>query len=259
MQLNITRNWEHHWNPRSYLTQYYQTPTVPQDEKAVYQFIHSRFSRLSQPFSSALDIGVGPTIHHQIALVPYVTRLDLADFLPQNLAEIRKWLDGDQDAYNWDAFIRGTLAIEGNRSPSLRAVQARKRLVRRRVHHLLPCNIKHTSPLGSNQTTAYPLVTAFFVADSVASRKSDWYRYMANIATLVEPGGSLLIAALRNTHYYRVGRALFPSAMVNQHDVERFYLSQGFEALDIQVAYVPELRDEGFESIILALGEKRAA
>jgi hypothetical protein len=257
MYLELTHDWENQWNPRAYLSQYYQTSQIPQDEQAVYQFIHSRLDRWSEPVSSALDIGVGPTLHHEIALAPYVQRLDLADYLPQNLAEIRKWLEDDDTAHNWDVFIKGILKIEGMSNPGWKAIEARKCLVKQHINRLLPCNIKQTFPLDSRQR--YPLVTAFYVADSVAGCKADWYRYMTNIANLVEPGGRLLISALRNAEYYRVGDRLFPSAMVNEDDVEAFYLSLNFipDSLDIRVDNTPALSVEGFDSIILASGKKR--
>jgi hypothetical protein len=244
------------WDPRVYLAQYYQTRDVPQDEKAVCEFIHSCLAQRDVSFSRALDIGVGPTIHHDIALVPYAEHLDVADYLPHNLAEIRKWLTDDDDAHNWDVFLRGILTIEGITRPDRRAVEARRQLVKHRIGQLLTCDIRKPFPLGFE--VGYPLVTAFYVADSVATSKSDWYCYMTNIASLVEPGGTLMISALRNAHYYRVGDHFFPSPMIDEEDVECLLLTQNFELAshDIQVAFTPELRPEGFESIVLASGTK---
>ena len=257
MQLKITHNWEHHWNPKAYLAQYYQTVKIAEDEKAVCRFIRAQLDQRGEPFANALDIGVGPTLHHEIALAPYVSRLDVADFLPQNLIEIQKWLDGDGSAHDWDIYIRGILAMERSANPSAATIEARKRLVRQRISRLLRCNIKNKFPLESGDQ--YPLVTAFYVADSVASSKADWFAYMANIANLVEPGGVLMISALRNALYYRVGDALFPSAMVNEADVEKLYLSLNFApcSLHIRVTDVPALRPDGFDSIITAAGTKR--
>lgn len=257
MQLKITHNWEQHWNPKAYLAQYYQTARIADDEKVVCRFIRSQLDRRGEIFARALDIGVGPTLHHEIALAPYVSRLDVADFLPQNLAEIEKWLDGDDSAHDWDIYIRGILAMERSASPSAATIEARKRLVRQRVNRLLRCNIKNKLPLESAEQ--YPLVTAFYVADSVASIKADWFTYMTNITNLVEPGGLLMISALRNTLCYRVGEALFPSAMVNEDDVERLYRSLNFvpRSIHIRVEHVPALKADGFDSIITAVGTKR--
>jgi hypothetical protein len=257
MQLKITHNWEQHWNPKAYLAQYYQTVNIAEDEKAVCRFIRSQLDRRGELFERALDIGVGPTLHHEIALAPYVSWLDVADFLPQNLVEIEKWLAGDASAYDWDIYLRGILAMERSATPNAATIEARKRLVRQRINRLLRCNIKNKIPLESGEQ--YPLVTAFYVADSVASVNADWFAYMSNIANLVEPGGLLMISALRNALYYRVGEALFPSAMVNEGDVERLYRSLNFvpRSIQVRVEQVPTLRPDGFESIITAVGTKR--
>lgn len=256
MHFKLTHDWEKHWHPREYLTQYYQTSRVPEDEHAIVQFIIQHLGKRSTPFARALDIGVGPTLHHEIALAPYVRNIDIADYLPQNLAEIEKWLRGAPDAHNWDIYIRGILELEGMKNPSPAAVEARRKLVKQRVHQLLHCNIKEPLPLGAKM--AYPLVTAFYVADSVASSKLNWRTYMTNIANLVEPGGTLLISALRNAEYYRVGNAIFPSAKVNEDDVRDLYLSLNFvpKTLDVRVDFVAEWKHDGFDSIIIACGEK---
>jgi hypothetical protein len=256
VNFKLTHDWDNHWHPQEYLSQYYRTPKIPDDELAIFQFIAAQLRRRRLPFQSALDIGVGPTLHHEIALAPYAKRLDVADLLPQNLSEIKKWLRGETNAHNWDVYVRGILVLEGVKAPTAAAIQERKQMVKQRVHQLLPCNIKNALPLGNK--TMYPLVTAFYVADSVASSKSDWRSYMANIANLVEPGGVLLISALRNAEYYRVGNAIFPSAKINEDDVRDLFLSLHFvpHSLEVQVDFVSEWKDDGFDSIIIAAGEK---
>ena len=256
MQLKITHDWENDWDPQAYLAQYYQFPKVAQDETAVCKFIRSQLSSFDTLFPTALDIGVGPTLHHEFALVPYVSRLDVADFLPKNLTEIRKYLNGNSDSHDWDTYIKGILTIEGVTYPSTWEIEARKRLLKRRINRVIACNIKNRLPLGTSEN--YALVTAFYVADSVASSKRDWYAYMSNIANLVAPGGMLLISALRNANYYRVGDVLFPSAGIDEDDVENLYRSLGFDpdSLEIATELVSELSDSGFDSIILAAGRK---
>src|SRR5215207_2113036 len=206
MHLKLTQDWENHWHPQEYLSQYYETPRVADDEKTIYQFLMSYLRRRKTPLASALDIGTGPTVHHEIMLAPYTRHLDIADFLQPNLSEISRWLNGEGGAHNWDTYVKGILAMEGASEISPSTIEARKRLVKERVRQVLRCNIKQAQPLGRD--VQYPLVTAFYLADSVASSKADWSLYMANIASLVSPGGMLLISALRNAEYYRVGNAL---------------------------------------------------
>lgn len=257
MHLKLTHDWNSHWQPQAYLSQYYRTAEVAGDEKAIIQFIISHFKRRDKPFASAIDVGAGPTLHHEIGLVPYVMQLDVADYLPQNLAEIQKWLVGDQGAHNWDVYIHGILKLEGVANPNAAAIDARRRLVKQRVGKLRHCDIKSPTPLG--ETRQYPLVTAFYVADSVASSKGDWRAYMSNIATLVQPGGTLLMSALRNAEFYRVGDVLFPSAKVTEDDVERLLLELDFKpsSIDVQVDFIGDWKDEGFDSIVMAIAEKK--
>lgn len=97
------------WKPRQYLEQYYSGATVSDDEQAVFAQLAKWFDQGGRQFKRGLDFGCGPTIHHAAALVPYVQELHLADYLPDNLEEIRRWLRDDSDAHVWDVYLSGAL------------------------------------------------------------------------------------------------------------------------------------------------------
>jgi hypothetical protein len=254
----ISRDWNNLWSARDYLRQYYQTPTIPSDEKAIFSFIIPYLRNLDAPVSRGLDFGCGPTLHHDIALAPFAEELHLADYVPGNFVEIRKWLDDAPDAHSWDVYIRGILELEGNASVDDRLVDARRADVRRKITALHPGDIRQDSPLGFE--TAYPLVASFYAADSIAATKADWQLYMRNLASLVEPGGILIISALRHAEYYQVGDYFFPSANLNEADVYQTLRDLGFDTgdEDVIVAPVEEWDDEGFDSIIVARGRRRS-
>ncbi|MEP7288970.1 MAG: guanitoxin biosynthesis pre-guanitoxin forming N-methyltransferase GntF [Chloroflexota bacterium] len=251
-----TDDWENDWSAQAYLNQYYRTPTIPGDERAIFNFFIPYLRSFNTIFPQALDIGAGPTLHHELALVPFIEEFHIADYLPQNLAEIQKWLDDAPGAHDWDIYSRGILAIEGQAEVNDEAVEARKRLLRQRVTTLKIGNIRDDLPLG--EAITYPLVTAFYVACSVARTKAEWMHYMRNVATLVAPGGVLIISALRNAEHYQVGPHKFPSANIDEHDVQQLFQALGFDttASDVEVATVPEWDNEGFDSIIVARGRK---
>jgi len=79
---------------------------------------------------------------------------------------------------------------------------------------------------------------------------------MANILSLLAPGGFFVTAALRNCRTYRVGGRFFPGANVNEYDFADLFERHGFEMsrTTITVAHVPEHRANGYDSIVLASG-----
>ena len=86
--------------PRDYLATYYcQPPTA--DEQMVLAFLAEHFPKIaSQP--CAIEIGCGPTVHHVLPLAPYVSAIHMADYLPENLDEVRRWRDREPGAHGWE-------------------------------------------------------------------------------------------------------------------------------------------------------------
>jgi len=101
------------WRARDYFQTYYSDVVLP-DEQAVlaYQIDVLRAARAR--FGRGLEYGCGPTLHRAIAAAKYVFRMDMADWLADNLAEAREWLCADDSAPDWKRFTRYVLGCEGS-------------------------------------------------------------------------------------------------------------------------------------------------
>jgi len=233
--MHITRDWRK-WNPRSYLSQYYMTPTIPSDELSILRHILPFLRSRTHPFSKAIDVGAGPTLHHAIALIPYVAELHLSDYLTNNLKHIRKWLDSAPDAHNWDTYIKEIILLENTKE----TLNERKALLREKITLLTKIDLKKQHPLASREK--YPLVTSFYCADSIAQTKSQWRSYMRHLFQLVAPGGAIILSALHHAQQYIVGVHAFPSANITQGDLVDIFTQNNFRRnrLDIHEAPVSE-------------------
>jgi len=256
MKSKITADWKD-FSATDYLNQYYKTTNIPDDERAIFNFLFEFFRKVNENFEIALDVGVGPTLHHDIAIVPYVKELHVSDYLSQNLKEVKKWLQKDPSAHNWDIYVKGILQMEGTSSVSKKEVTRRKRQMRNKISQVKIVDLSKINPLGKK--VQYPLVTSFYCADSATRTKKQWLHYMKNLTSLVEPSGWIVLSALRNAQSYQVGPRFFPSANIDEHDMKKMLILLGFsqKTLDIKVEHVPEWSEEGFDSIIIASGQKK--
>lgn len=246
-----THDWRR-WNPKAYLRQYYTTSVIPSDEVAILSRIVPYLRKKDMIFQKAIEFGAGPTLHHAVALIPYVRELHVADYLKNNLDEIRSWLDGNPSAHNWDMYIQGILKLEG----AGETVEQRKNTLRSRITTLLKADIKHRDPIGKD--VKYSLVSSFYCADSIADSKVKWKKYMHNLFRIIEPGGTIIVSALGNSSKYQVGRYYFPSASLREADFWDLFQNSVFDRnkLDIHEASVPEWESEGFTSVLVAIAEK---
>lgn len=241
------------WQAKDYLTEYYNE--VMPDEQYAISFLCESLKRLPE-VPVALDYGCGPTVHHAAALVPKAQTIHLAEYLPNNLTAVQNWLDNSSSAHNWNEFTKYILQMEGNTQPSDADIKEREQESRERITKLERSDAGDTDPLGPDMRGYYPLVTTHYCAEGATNCKETWTRYMRNIASLVSPGGTLILSACGAAEFYTVGDRMFPCAGVNAHDIISCLQENGFIDIDLRVRSVPDHSEQGYGSVIFACATK---
>jgi hypothetical protein len=258
--------------PRDYLQQYYSRTSLPADDQQLFRIFSTWLRDRNRFFEHAIDIGCGPTMHNSFALTRFVGRIDLADYLPQNLLEIAKWRDGLTEAHDWKHHFRGVLECSGDDANLLRE---RIEEYRAKLDSLRRCDLcregiwiprdesdvldglngKSPGMLPPN----YDLVTSFFCAECITQDtkvKTNWRSIISRIGSLVKDSGALFMAACRDCHRYRVLGEWFPVTPVDESDFEELLPSLGFINVQTWVVDAPDWADDGFDQIVLVAAEK---
>jgi hypothetical protein len=206
-----------------------------------------------------LVFGAGPTLHHVFLLAKRASEIHLGDYLRSNLDEIERWVRCENGAHDWQAFVRHTLQCEGVAEPAQSDTLEREHLTRRKITRLMEVDVRQDRPLGQAQRQ-YATVVSAYCADSATAGFATWQVYMRRIMSLVRPGGTLLVAALRGTHSYFIDGKAFPSPCIDEEDMRDMLLEDFPEAeLTVSVVRVSECAAHGYSSIILAVGHCRRA
>ncbi|MBO3741515.1 guanitoxin biosynthesis pre-guanitoxin forming N-methyltransferase GntF [Actinoplanes flavus] len=233
------------WVPAEYLTDYYRT--VEPDEIATIGFLVDamRHTERDQPI---LYFGTGPALHHVFACAETASEIHLGDYLPENLAEIRRWIERAPGAHDWRPFVHYTLQCEGNTCPTDDEITAREDLTRAKITTLVRVDAHHPRPVNRR----YPTVVSAYCADSATGDRATWELFMRHITGLVQPGGLFLTAALRRCRGYTVGGKTFPGADIDEHDL-RAALRPDFEPLDEGIEVIPTAQrgTHGYAAILL--------
>lgn len=209
--------------------------------------------------SPVLFFGVGPTLHHVFLAAGRASEIHLAEYLPQNLSELRRWIERDPDAHDWRPFVRYTLECEGLAAPTERQVDHREDVTRAKITRLIQADARRADPLGEREPRTYGTVISAYCADSATGDRATWELFMNHILGLVRPGGTFITAALRRCSSYLVGGKRFPSANVDE-DAIRAVLESDFEphAEAIEVRQLAEHASQGYSSIVLARARRKA-
>ncbi|MEV6306499.1 guanitoxin biosynthesis pre-guanitoxin forming N-methyltransferase GntF [Actinoplanes sp. NPDC051861] len=231
------------WVPAEYLTDYYRT--VEPDEIATIAFLVNAMhhAERDQPI---LYFGSGPTLHHVFACAERASEIHLGDYLPENLAEIQRWIDRAPGAHDWRPFVRYTLQCEGNTCPTDDEITEREDLTRAKITTLVRVDARHPRPVNRN----YPTVVSAYCADSATGDRTTWELFMRHITGLVQPGGLFLTAALRRCRGYTVGGKTFPGADIDERDL-RAALHPDFEPLHEEVIPTSQHDSHGYAGILL--------
>jgi hypothetical protein len=244
---------------RDYLSTYYCQPPT-HDEQAVLSFLIRHYSRL-ESLPCAIEIGCGPTVHHVLPLVPYVSEIHMADYLPDNLEQVRLWRDNAPDAHCWDEYTSLTLVQEGV-SASPADVRRREEDTRRKISRLIQCDLKRDLPLGAPRQ--YAAVGCFYCAENIGVTKDEWRRVMRRVAELTAPGGYLFMSALRETDFYVVKSAdgtpnRLPSAFLTERDFREVLPALGFapQHTVIESQRLTGQEQEGVNGVVLVAARKQ--
>lgn len=246
------------WSPREYLTHYYSTSKVTEDERHIFKFIIDFFKTQKIYFNEILEIGCGPTIHHVLPFAYHVKRIFMADYLGENLTEIKNWVSGSKDAHNWKHYINGFLRLKKLSEPS--SYKKRTHEFRKKLTSLLLCNIFNRHPLldKSLNRKTFSLVTSFYCLECVTYSKKQWEKSMKNISSLVSKNGWIIMSALRDTDHYLFSDKKFPAVRINEKDIYCSLIDNNFNpnTIKIEVYKVNMKIPAGFHSIIIYCAQR---
>jgi hypothetical protein len=247
------------WDPQAYLHDYHSE--VAQDSKFAIKFLINEIGILDllQDRSVLLDVGCGPTLYATLALGHLFDEIYLSDYLLSNLTQIEAWIKKQNGMFDWRPHTKFILEEEKGRITNNKEIEAHEENIRSRIRSLLYCDVYRDNPIGLIFREKFPVVMTMFCPDSITNNQGDWMLMMNNILSLVAPNGMLIIGALLDCSSYIVGQNNFPSANISSELIQSYFRNNNkysTEILKMEVFYVPENKQLGYNEIALALIKK---
>lgn len=246
------------WHAQDYFKTYYSDVVLP-DEQVVLAYQIEVLRQTEHKFGRGLEYGCGPTLHRAIAASRYAFRLDMADWLADNLAQVKSWLDAGAQNPDWNRFTQYVLSCEGDPvTADPKRIDRREEMTRKVIRQLCLSDARWRHPLGPDREGFYDLLVSGFCLDAVSSDKAVWQRCMRNVLSTLSEGGMLILHALHRCKAYKVGNQMFPGADLSKDDLVQSLLANGFEAssIDVQVVPCPDNTGYGYSGILMASARK---
>ncbi|OGO06837.1 MAG: hypothetical protein A2Y73_03305 [Chloroflexi bacterium RBG_13_56_8] len=253
LNMDVTKDYTA-FDPQAYLQEYYAD--IGPENQALLGFLVRGFRDVPAD-SLVLDLGGGPALYATIAAAAKAREIHFADYSLANLDEIRKWIQRRPDAFDWKEFVGAVLEQEGvGRSPQ--DIAAREDRVRARLTRLMHCDVKRPCPID-DVPAQYDVVMTNFCAEAAATDRAEWFHCMCNIASLLRPGGRLLLSTIKGAQSYGVGEAAFFAVHLVENDLQEMLLQTGFDPASIAIRTEPADRPERhYQALMFATATKLA-
>jgi hypothetical protein len=181
----------------------------------------------------------------------------MADWLPDNLTQVRNWIGASAGNTDWNRFTQYILGCEGE-TPDSRRVERREDQTRKVIRHLYVSDARWRHPLGTQRQGFYDLLVSGFCLDAVSSDKRVWQSCMRNVLSTLHAGGLLILYSLYRCKAYKVGAHMFPGADISQDDLVDSLVRNGFAraSIDAHVIACPDNARYGYAGILVASARK---
>ncbi|KAM4652792.1 nicotinamide N-methyltransferase-like [Discoglossus pictus] len=232
------------FNPKDYLDTYYATEKVT----LVGEWMNFSLTNLHETFTTGgvkgdtlIDIGCGPTIYHLLSACEVFKNIITSDFLPQNTAEVEKWLNKDPSAFDWTPVIKFVCGLEGNSENC----KKKEETLRRIMKQVLKCDVTKDNPLEPHVLPPADCVLSCLCLEVPCKDINDFCNNLRNLKSLIKPGGHLIVLSSLNCSFWYSGKTCFSSVSINKESMERVFNEAGYKIEKMVV--IPRLEKLGMD------------
>jgi len=212
---------------KDYLNHFFSWWSVEDD--FLFNFLHAAFESI-EPKESLIDVGAGPTIYQLISARNKINHITCAEYLQENLEEIKKWRDADPDAFNWDRHFQYCLSLE--KQAYSKSIAEMKRSLRSKLKEFVFCDLTKVPPIpGSSKT--FDVVTAHFLVECISKNDTELEASFQKLTSLIAPNGYLIMSFVRNANKYDVGNLAFYIYQLDEDKCSSIVEKTGYKILDI--------------------------
>ncbi|XP_072343802.1 phenylethanolamine N-methyltransferase [Scyliorhinus torazame] len=238
------------FNPQAYLQNNYMPPRANFDSEDCIvpwklRCFASSFSKGEIRGHTLLDIGSGPTLYQVISACDFFNNIVMSDYLEVNREELQKWLRGEPGAFDWSLYIKYVCSLEG-KSDHWEAKEQRLRTTIKDVCH---CDIMQPNPLYPKVLDPVDAISTTFCLEAACPDKKSLEKALANITSLLKPGGFLLMIGALDESYYLAGEAKLSVVPVDEDYVREAVSKSGYRICVFKTYKMPSELKIGVDDV----------
>jgi lysine decarboxylase len=236
---------------RAYLDKYYAG--IGPENAAMARAILDYLGRHEPATDTVIEVGGGPSLLGMMALAAHrrrpFRRVTFTDLAPQNLSEVRAWLEGRPESFDHRHALRW---LEHETESSQEEVTD---VLRRSAWELEETDWRQ--PARDDWLGSFDVVASHFFAESVTRDMDEFRRLLGELGRLARPGGCVLLSLLEGSTGYPVDGVRFPAVPLDARTLPAELKRAGLLLEDLAlmtVAAEEPAHDPGYEGLIFVGG-----
>ena len=219
--------------------------------KYLHEFYTSRFERGAN--LKILNYGCGPVVAFEASAAPYAREIVLADYVEQNRAVVKLWLDKDPSRPDFSTLDR--YVVEELEGLGRDEVEARQDAVRRLVT-VCSCDIFQNPPIEKEFIGPYDVVYTASCLEGAVTSIEEFGTAVSKLCDLLKPGGWIVMAVCLGTeegtlNVCYIGSSKFVEIKVREADIIAILQQRcGFERERITILPLVSLSAEPLPSYL---------
>ncbi|XP_040072186.1 indolethylamine N-methyltransferase-like [Ixodes scapularis] len=239
MKLNMSSTWhkldivsspalrdsyKEQFRARTYLDSHFAGKVSPSQVEKTHRFLQSDLIQ----GETVLDVGTGPMILNSLMMSSRFKHIVLSDLVGDNRLELNKWINRDPDAIYLTPFAEQIAAIEGYGDTKKGAMEILER-TRSAIRKVVPCDVLEPGVLPVEHNETFDVVLSSGCLDVATAEHESYRRAVCNVATLVKPGGLLVMFGIGGVKVFPVGNANFTLANLTENVVKEAVRDAGLQ------------------------------
>ncbi|KAK3593396.1 hypothetical protein CHS0354_021971 [Potamilus streckersoni] len=227
------------FDPEIYFDNYYRNVAWHNQEGDCMKFfqdcLHEAFKSGGITGKKLLDVGTGPIPNNVFCAAPWFEEITLSDFSKKNLDFLQKWRDGAVN--HMGPVFEYIMRLDKSGS-----FKERQDEIRRKIKNIVFCDVTEPNPVASTSVDGviFDAITSSNCLEAASNTLDGYANCVRNIASLLKPGGYLVLEGSLEMTFYRYGELKFQSNPINKDQLQDIIQNEGFEILSLQVLnYTP--------------------
>lgn len=236
---------------RGYLEKYYSH--IGPENDALLRSIADYIGSRDVATDTVIEVAGGPCLYSMLTLAALRGRpfdsVTFTDVGRPNLAEVDAWLSDDPEQFGYAGLMEWLESRTGT-DPARAAADLRASDV-----DLVDFDWRDDVP--DHWRAAYDVVAVHFFAESATSDEAQFMDFLAKLADLGRPGGTMLLSCITRSNGWVIDGQDFPSFGVDRESVLAALQQTGLRLEDVQVSEIAAedpASGPGYEGLLFVAG-----